>query len=401
MNLLMVDFKMSQDFMRDEIEEIPNLLTRVQEKFKKFNVVNNLHNCHEFWFAGSGDSHCVSLYASSLFNQLNIPARSFVSMEISKFVHFSGRINPCLVAISVSGKTPRILEAVKKFKEKYPSQPVIGLTDNPHSQLYKDSTIKILIGASPAEALVYDDKSNSIVKEYDGYQNPIPQTKTYFFNILWISFLAYSLKNEIETFNTIISSFNKNFKEWTTKSEQWITSNPLTYPEKTIFIGSSLFRSLAQFGAYKWFEFTYPGLDQEIEEYAHTHYFTTESKTSLIFFSPNSIHFNRIRELLDGALIDLIKPEIFVFLSGIIKEGDLENYSDQKLLQIPFKSLYNTELTIEVESYFYLMIPIFWLMYHTARKQGFDTNRFRGGREVEKYIKGSLSTIRRSKIDPT
>ena len=45
------------------------------------------------------------------------------------------------------------------------------------------------------------------------------------------------------------------------------------------------------------------------------------------------------------------------------------------------------------------MIPVFWFMYYTARKQGFDTNRFRGGKDVEKYIIGSLSTIRKSKIE--
>ncbi|MHA2102696.1 MAG: SIS domain-containing protein [Candidatus Hodarchaeales archaeon] len=389
---------MSQDFMRDEIEEIPDLFINVQEKLTKFNEINKLDNVDEFWFAGSGDSHCASLYASSIFNQLTIPARSFVSMEISKFFHFSERIKPCLVAISVSGKTPRILEAVQKFKEFYPSQPIIGLTDNPHSSLYKESTIKILIGASPAETLVYDDKDNSIVKEYDGYQNPIPQTKTYFFNILWITFLAYALKEDIKTFNKVISSFNNNFKDWMIESEQWVSSHPLTYPEKTIFIGSNLFRSLAQFGAYKWFEFTYPGLDQEIEEYAHTHYFTTESNTDLLFFSPTATHFTRIKELLDGALIDLIKPEIFLFLNGSISGEDQVKYSDLNSLEIPYESNSGNELTAEIESYFYLMIPLFWIMYHTARKQGFDTNRFRGGKEVEKYIKGSLSTIRESKI---
>ena len=54
---------------------------------------------------------------------------------------------------------------------------------------------------------------------------------------------------------------------------------------------------------------------------------------------------------------------------------------------------------LEVESYFYFMIISFWLMYFTARNRGFDTNRFRGGKEVDKYIKGSLSTIRKSKVN--
>jgi len=76
---------MSQDYMRDEIEEIPDLFVKTQKKLKNFNEINKIDNIDEFWFAGSGDSHCASLYASSLFNQLSIPARSFVSMEISNF----------------------------------------------------------------------------------------------------------------------------------------------------------------------------------------------------------------------------------------------------------------------------------------------------------------------------
>jgi glucosamine 6-phosphate synthetase-like amidotransferase/phosphosugar isomerase protein len=389
---------MSQDFMKDEIEEIPVLLTNGIRNLKEFTGSILKENIDEIWITGSGDSHCASLYASSLFNQMDIPSRSFVSMEFSNFFSFTLRKNPCLIAISVSGKTPRILEAVQKFKKFFPSQPIIGLTDNPHSQLYQEATIKILIGASPPELLKYDKNQNSIVKEYNGYQNPIPQTKTFFFNILWLTYLGYSLKNEKKKFFQIITNLDKNLKNWILESEKWVSTHPLSFPEKTVFIGSSLFRSLAQFGAYKWFEFTYPGLHQEIEEYAHTHYFTTESNTDLLFFSPTTTHFTRIKELLNGALIHLIKPEIFLFLSSWFSKAETADYSTLNSFQIPYKTDFDSELTIEVESYFYLMIPIFWLMYHTARKQGFDTNRFRGGKEVEKYIKGSLSTIRKSKI---
>lgn len=385
--------------MREEIEEISTLLTNRIKNLKEFNNLEISDNLDELWIVGSGDSHCASLYASSLFNQFDLPSRSFVSMEFSTFFSFNPQMKPCLIAISVSGKTPRVLEAVKKFKKFYQTQPIIGLTDNPHSPLYKESTIKMLIGASPADLLRYDKTQKSVVKEYDGYQNPIPQTKTYFFNILWITYIAYYLKNEKKKFFQIISNLENNFASWIKNSDKWIAKHPLSFPKKTIFIGSSLFRSLAQFGAYKWFEFTYPGLHQEIEEYAHTHYFTTESDTDLIFFSPTKPHFTRINELLKGALIHLIKPEIFLLMGQSLIESDVGQYSKLYIYQIPYKSDFKDDISIEVESYFYLMIPIFWIMYHTARKQGFDTNRFRGGKEVEKYIKGSLSTIRNSKIN--
>ena len=61
----MADNIMFQDFMRDEIEEIPILLTKILKSMKKFPETNILGNIGEFWFAGSGDSHCASLYASS------------------------------------------------------------------------------------------------------------------------------------------------------------------------------------------------------------------------------------------------------------------------------------------------------------------------------------------------
>ncbi len=108
---------MSDDFMKDEIEIIPNLLRNFLTNLKNFDKSFTFDKFDEIWFKGSGDSHCASLYAASLFNQLNIPARAFVSMELSNFYYMSKKVRPCLVAISVSGKTPRVLELVKLRKE--------------------------------------------------------------------------------------------------------------------------------------------------------------------------------------------------------------------------------------------------------------------------------------------
>ena len=68
--------------MRNEIEEIPDLLLRVKNSFDKYNDKINLKDFNEIWIVGSGDSHCASLYAASLFNQLDISARAFTSMEL-------------------------------------------------------------------------------------------------------------------------------------------------------------------------------------------------------------------------------------------------------------------------------------------------------------------------------
>jgi glucosamine 6-phosphate synthetase-like amidotransferase/phosphosugar isomerase protein len=376
--------------MYEEIISQQRILDNFNKTNKSTQHIFGKLSFDEIWLTGSGDSHCASLFGASLLNQLEIKATAFTPMDLSNF-HQSAVENPCLIAISVSGKTPRVLEVIIKFKQKYPNSSVIGLTDNVKSELYRLSTHPVLINASPTEALESSDYQDDIAKQYTGYHHDVAQTKTYFANILYLIKIAQELSNITGELQETITLALSNFDQWISKCDNWVQSHPLSNPGKTIFVGSGIFSSLSQFGQYKWFEFTLPGLKQDIEEYAHTHYFTTDSKTSVVFLTPKGAHLKRVSELIDGALKELIQPEMY--LTGCTSDLTIPN---QCVMPAPPNDL--TPIWQEVILYLFSLIFIEWLTYHTAKNEGFDTNRFRGGVDSEKYVRGSYQTIRQSKI---
>lgn len=381
------------DYMREEIFFQVEILQKFIDRFSSSNELKRIDSIvyDEVWFTGSGDSHCASLFGSSLLNQLKIPARAFHPMELSNF-HNSNKTNPCLVAISVSGKTPRVIEVVKKFKIRYPEGTVIGLTDNPTSPLYKEVNMPILIGASPAEVLLESNYKDDVAKKYTGYHHDVAQTKSFLANILWILGISLKLSNMEATF---LHSVMYHIEEWIKTAENWANMHPILFPQKTMFVGSGLLHSLAQFGQYKWFEFTFPALHQDIEEYAHTHYFATDTKTSLVFFGPFG-HLKRIEELILGALQPLIKPEI-ILITGSEKLNSRISSDITTILKVPSVNDAN-DIWAEVQYYLYALIYVEWIAYYTAKKAGLNTNTFRGGKDGEKYVRGSFATIRQSQI---
>lgn len=388
------------DYMREEIlfqdvilEKAVANIEQIAEKFSSISI----RDFDELWLTGSGDSHCASIFGAFLFEKLGIKSRVFTPMDLSNFTSFSVVKRPLLIAISVSGKTPRVLEVVRKFKKYYSDPKIIGLTDNPESPIYKESTIPILINASPSKELLHSDYEDEIAKEYTGYHHDVAQTKSYFANLLMLTIFAY--QGNLELFSDNFRSYKSFFHDWMSKAEDLASKITLQYPHKTIFVSSGILRSIAQFGQYKWFEFTLPGMENDIEEYAHTHYFTTDSNTSIVFFAPEGPLLNRAKELIDGALGKLILPQIL-----LITDIDMPEYESLERLNLINVSL-STEnrnsgsILKELEYYFSALIYLEWLVYYTANQNGFNTSKFRGGVENEKYVAGSLYTIRKSKIN--
>ena len=265
------------------------------------------------------------------------------------------------------------------------------MTDNPHSDLAKTVDRPVILQASPSDVLETSDYKDGIAKLYTGYHHDVAQTKTYFANILYL----------INFFNPNFFSTNSSrvqlFTDWLTKAESLTKANPIRHPQKTIFIGSGLQESLAQFGQYKWFEYTFPGLHQDVEDYAHTHYFTTDEQTTLFFFAPTGPLLDRSLELINGALANLIKPQIIV-----LTDRNLQLDFDCTIINVFDLSTEiqnDNPLNFELEFYLRALVVLEWYTYYTARANGFDTNKFRGGADGEKYVRGSYQTIRKSKIN--
>jgi fructoselysine-6-P-deglycase FrlB-like protein len=385
------------DYIREEIEFQEFILDRTYSQWddetKKLSYLKTL-KFNEIWFTGSGDSYCASLFGEYLATKLQIKSKAFTPFDLSNFSP-SFVEYPILVAISVSGKTPRVIEAVKKFKKLNTAATVIGLTDNPDSPLYIECNHPMLINASPAEMLEISNYSDPEAKKYTGYHHDVAQTKTYFANLLKILQILFVISNRDAQ---LLNKFKSDYKVINKNMEDLVLKNEILYPEKTIFVSSGIYRSLSKFIQYKWFEFTLPGLEQDVEEYAHTHYFTTDTRTSLVFIASSGPILQRVKELVKGALAELIKPQIIILSDTKVPDwGSLPNISWLNLLDsLTYQS---TERKFQdIEFYFYALLCVEWYMYHTARKLGFKTNIFRGGVDTEKYVKGSLETIRKSRV---
>jgi fructoselysine-6-P-deglycase FrlB-like protein len=376
---------MIDDFMREEIYYQIEILKNIKNSDKKI----NLQDFDDIWLTGSGDSHCVSLFGASLGSFLGLPTKGLAPMNASYYTHFNPDKKILLLAISVSGKTPRVLEVIHKVKKNFKTKFIVGLTDNPHSDLSKLTDKIILLNASPSDVLEKSDYKDGVAKLYTGYHHDVAQTKTYFANILQILTIFYP-----QFFDKITYRI-ENFAKWVQISEKIVKNLPIANPQKTIFIGSGLMYSLTQFGQYKWFEFTFPGHNQDVEEYAHTHYFTTDEETTVIFLAPTGPLLERTTELIKGALGNLIKPQIFV-----ITDMDLVLDSPGYVINVlsTFKDQELLGLDRELIFYLYALILVEWFSYHTAKNNGLDTNNFRGGKDGEKYVRGSYQTIRKSKI---
>ena len=159
---------------------------------------------------------------------------------------------------------------------------------------------------APGEVLESSDYKDGKAKLYTGYHHDVAQTKTYFGNILAIISL---FSNDFFIHNSVIL---QQYSRWLLQAEELAKQHPINYPQKTIFIGSGLQESIAQFGQYKWYEYTFPGQHQDVEEYAHTSYFTTDEQTTVVFFAPTGPLLDRTLELINGALGNLIKPQMII-----------------------------------------------------------------------------------------
>ncbi|MHA2499294.1 MAG: SIS domain-containing protein, partial [Candidatus Hodarchaeales archaeon] len=93
------------------------------------------------------------------------------------------------VGISVSGKTPRVQEALHCAKAK--NALVAGITDNPNSPIAgMANELSIVTGASPPEALETSDYETVEAAQYTGYHHDCAQTKTYLANVFALLLLA-------------------------------------------------------------------------------------------------------------------------------------------------------------------------------------------------------------------
>lgn len=376
------------DYMLKEINEQPTYLQNLveQNKEKIFNVVNRMmtkKDINKIILTGCGDSLCASLTTEAAFNKAGFTTFVFPPMELSRYRYKFNNLmdeRTLLIPISVSGKTPRVVEAINAARSK--NCTIISITNNPESPVAKNSDEYIYAKSSQIESIQSSSYDGEVSSKYVGYEHDVPQTKSYTAVQMALLLLAQSFSkdpnySELETIPNVIKQVISNNKI----KEQAINSVDAS---RHIFSSSGPNYGNALFGEFKMYEFSLPGYSKEIEEYCHTTYFITEVENPVIFIAPEGEALERTSEI-SPVLKNMIKANPLILSN---KEPDFECGD---WIEIPY---YGSEENSVVP--FGVVSPIF--AYWIAKEKGLNVNTFRGGVDQEKYVEGSYYTIRKSKV---
>ncbi|MCE7741264.1 MAG: SIS domain-containing protein [Candidatus Heimdallarchaeota archaeon] len=145
--------------MLQEINEQPlylrNLITQSKETiYEVANKLKDKRNVQRIVLTGCGDSLCASLTTEAAFNKVGFSTFAFPPMEISRYryrFHDLLDENTLLIPISVSGKTPRVIEAINDAKSRKCS--ILSITNNPESPVAQNSDEFIYAKSSKIESL--------------------------------------------------------------------------------------------------------------------------------------------------------------------------------------------------------------------------------------------------------
>ncbi|UCE14022.1 MAG: SIS domain-containing protein [Candidatus Heimdallarchaeota archaeon] len=385
----MTEFQNEPDFMLSEMLEQPRILDSIisDTHIKEIGEYLLESDVERIYITGSGDSYCAAWFGAYLGEKWHptLDIRHYAPFEFVNYLNPKHLKKSVIIGISVSGNTPRVVEAIR-FAQKR-NVTTIGITDNPQGKLSRESDHALFIHASPSESLETTAYTSKGARDYIGYHHDVAQTKTYLGNLAVLSLLmAHSsqespdhLRSIQQTFQLVSSAIQQRQKYLDLSKE--IGKNT----DKIFFIASGPNRPTGLFGSYKMFEFTLNGFACDIEEYCHTGYFITTEKTSVIFLVPDNYSMNRIMEI-EPVVKEDIKANCTILVNSILKD---ETESNSIPLSLPDENVLSPMI---------FTIPVEFISYSIAKTGGFDTNRFRGGRETEKYVSGSYKTIRKSKL---
>lgn len=379
------DFMLSE--MLEQAKILDSLLNNVN--IKKIGKILHQSQIERIILTGSGDSYCAAWFGAYLGQRWrpDLDIRHIAPFEFVNYYNPKYLQNSAVIGISVSGNTPRVIEALR-FARKYGAK-TIGVTDNPQGRINTEVDHSLLIQASPPETLETSSYVTEGAKEYTGYHHDIAQTKTYLANLGALSLImAFSTSQEEVTLALIREAFELVNTAINQQQDYIKISNKLTHGiSRIIFVSSGANGPTGLFGAYKMFEFSLNGFSCDIEEYCHTNYFITDENSFVIFIASDFPAFDRIKEI-EPVIRDVIDAKTLVLVNtDLYKESKKESH--QLLVKTPKN---------EVLSPLIFTIPVEFLSYSIARSNGFDTNQFRGGKDTEKYVSGSYRTIRQSKI---
>jgi len=328
---------------------------------------------------GSGDSLCAAELVARLFPGT---ASALPALDASSAATGMGR-DDALIAISVSGRTPRVVEAAVRARRR--GAVVVAVTDDLDSPLAGHADVTWRIGAAPQQALQATDYGDSEAAQYVGYHHDVAQTKSFFATLLTLAHAAGPALDDTDwddlptrVADLCDAAFWKPIVE---------VAEGCAGAGQTFFLASGAGLPLARFAAYKMFEFDRLAHFSEIEEYCHTHYFVTRPGDAVVFILQSDDDVARAREIAP-VLIELFEARVVS-----IRLADVAAPADT----------IGSEVVVEggrspLERAVGPLLAVEWFTYLCGRVGAPDINTFHAGHDTERLIGASMRTIRRSEI---
>ena len=359
--------------MLAEIREQGDLLGRVLPRFqaeieKKLASAagRNLHlvGCGDMYFAASQ----VEVLARLLWG---LPVRAWRSMDL-RWMCRQLTDGDLVVCASVSGRTPRTLEAALLARRA--GAQVLGITDNPNSPLDDALDETLILDTTALEVLTN--------KPYAGYRHIIAQTQTFTAVLVVELMLAAALKETGAEF-TWIPERVRHLVGVLDDPARELAQEFFAGGEQVVVLGSGPHWPTACYGAAKMLEFAVPATAQCLEEFNHLEAFVADRATRIIVLATDDGTESRARELTG-------EWESLGTRSLVLARGGEFPGERTLLLELPSENLLDAILSQVIA----LQLLVAW----GVSAMGRDPTRWLGGRRSEQIQTMSQQTIRGSRL---
>jgi len=277
-----------------------------------------------------------------------------------------------VVCASVSGRTPRTLEAALLARDA--GARVIGITDNPGSPLDEALDEAMILGTTAPELLA--DKS------YAGYRHIIAQTQTFMAVLVLELMLAAALRREEADFAWIPDRVRQLVDALDQPASQ-LAGEFLAGGEQVVVLGSGPHWPTACYGAAKMLEFAVPATAQCLEEFNHLEAFVAERATRIIVLASDDEAESRARELTG-------EWECLGARSLVVARGGEFPGERTRWIELSSQGL--------LDAIIGQVIALQLLVARGVSAMGRDPDRWLGGRRTHRIQAMSQRTIRGSRL---
>ncbi len=297
--------KYNETIMYSEIHEIPDVIVKskgmnssvfesIGEKLKSSRIV---------YLVGSGTSFHASIVGQIYFLQNNIPAIAVRAPEFKNFL-IKDHSNIAVIFISQSGESYDTIEALEYAKTN--KLFTVGITNNDHSKLAKDTDIPVITKAGEEKALAATKSHIAQIIALNMIADYISPLKTHF---------------NIDALLSDVRSF--------IKDENKVIDLPKKIKGRIIILGNGLLHAVAMESALK-FEETSNRITEAYPsgEYLHGPIQVLNANDTVILMESENESYDRVRS------------KISKITSNIITIGDLLD------IDIKIKSLIDEKLKI-------------------------------------------------------